>query len=143
VFDLPIEVRSGGASRLVVVGVDERREVARIALDQRPEQVAVDPELSVFAATRVDKDLAWWLDELEAGSTVVARAAAAEAIGTHPEAGPSGWIRLARVAADPREPESVRRAASGAAAELLARGLAWELAPVAGGWAHEQPGGAG
>jgi aminopeptidase N len=47
-------------------------------LPARPTDVSVDPNLRVAAFTRVTKPLAMWIEELEHGSTIIARARAAE-----------------------------------------------------------------
>lgn len=119
-FHLPLEIRIGATSRTLMVPVRDRSTASRFALSQRPEQVAVDPRLTIFAATRVEKNLAWWIRELEDGPTVAARVLAAEAIGGLPD--PHG--ALAAAAIDPAQPGAVRETAARGAAGWIARGLA-------------------
>lgn len=130
-FDLPIELRVGERATTVLMPIAGRSEVLRLALEKRPEQVAVDPGLSVFAATRVEKDLTWWHREALEGPTIAARLEAVEALGVHPEAGTGELLLLARLAGGRGEPASLRRSASRAVASLVARGLGANVLPIA------------
>lgn len=130
-LDIPIEIRSGDAVQTVMIPMHERSASLRIPLEHRPEQVAVDPELSIFASTRVEKDLTWWRNEATQGSTIVARIEAIDALAAHRHATSSDLLLLARLSSDATQPELIRRAASQSAIALLARGLTAPLLPIA------------
>ncbi|MCB9841610.1 MAG: hypothetical protein H6809_08185, partial [Phycisphaeraceae bacterium] len=86
-LDVPLHITLGAerdhATRVESFALHTRTASARIPLPLAPDEVAVDPRLTIFADVRVDKDLAWWRHEAEHGPTIASRLLAAEALAAH------------------------------------------------------------
>jgi aminopeptidase N len=76
---LPVLVKlSDSESRWMSIDMDTRHASGSMVLPSKPEQVSVDPNLTVLAAVRVEKPLAMWVEEAMNGPTLLARVRAVE-----------------------------------------------------------------
>jgi len=92
-FTLPVVVRSGNGGagdRTFSIEVNSKSTSFKTTLDNPPVMVAIDPNLHVLKSITEDKPLTWWMEQArggsgsnsgEAGTTIVARHDAIEAIG--------------------------------------------------------------
>jgi aminopeptidase N len=67
-FSLPVVLKRDGGDHTVLVDVDSRQTVKTIRLERPPEDVVIDPEMTVAAPTRVKKSLAMWIRQLHDSS---------------------------------------------------------------------------
>lgn len=119
-FELPVVLKDEDGDRTVRldVGTREVREV--FTLDAKPEDIVVDPEMTVVAVTRVKKPLAMWLRQAEDAS-VFAQWQAAEHLAEFDD--PAAAAALARMSVDPARAEVVRAAAAAGLAGRYRRTL--------------------
>jgi aminopeptidase N len=126
-FRLPLYLKfgtgDGQTGRYVYVDVNARETDAGFALDEKPADISVDPQLTVAAATSVDKPLAMWLEQLRddgtlsEGGSVFAQLEAAEHLAEFDS--PAATAALLAATLDEGVEDCVRRAA---AESLLSRG---------------------
>ncbi len=97
-FTLPVLIKiSESESRWMHIDMDARSASGSVVLPAKPEQVSVDPDLTVLAAIRVEKPLAMWVGEALHGPTLLARLRAVEHL---VEVGQAQGV-LAALAAEP------------------------------------------
>jgi aminopeptidase N len=128
-FRLPLYVKFGTGEeqtgRYVYLNMDSKTADASFELDQKPSDVSVDPQLTVAAATSVDKPLAMWLEQLRddgtasEGGSVFAQLQAAEHLADFDD--PTATAALAAAAIDPGMEDCVRRTAARGLLEKGAR----------------------
>lgn len=109
-FHVPIGVRlADGTTRTVRVLSDQRSVSAEFPLEAAPEEVVVNPGLAVAARTRVNKDLALWLEQLDDAHSVFDRLRAIEHLAQFDE--PAAREALERIADHAGVPPILRAAA--------------------------------
>lgn len=83
-FTLPLRIKMpGGSSRWLEVDMDTSSVSRSFSLDARPEQVSIDPLMTVIAPTTIKKDIAWWIDEAIDPPTFAAGETAKQWLNTH------------------------------------------------------------
>jgi aminopeptidase N len=110
-FTLPIRItHADGSVQWESIDIDTREASAEFRVKAKPEQVTVDPNVTVFARTEVTKPLAMWINELEAPPTLFAAVDAAEALASIDS--DAARLALARAAARADVPPEVRLVAA-------------------------------
>jgi aminopeptidase N len=120
-FALPLVFKFGDEERKTIkVPVDSKETLASLHFDAKPEDVVVDPDMTVIAPSQVHKPQAMWLRQID-DESVFAQIQAAEALSGFDDAAASA--ALVRVASDPERVDLVRRAAGAPMAERFRRVL--------------------
>jgi aminopeptidase N len=111
-FQLPIQIKTEAGEQVVVMDIDSRETVRRVPLAAAPEDVVIDPNMTIAAPTTVKKELAMWLRQLQDGHTgsVFAQLQAVEHLAAFAE--PAAFAALAAAAIDSGQDELIRRTAA-------------------------------
>jgi hypothetical protein len=128
-FRLPVVIKAGEpgtasfSSKIEYLSIDSRESTHRFALEAKPNDVVIDPNMNVAAPTRVKKPLAMLIEQLRDGSddtgTVFAQMQAVEMLEESSE--PAAGAALALVGMDQSRDALVRQAAADALSRRAAR----------------------
>ncbi len=108
---LPVLIKAeNGDSQWMYIDMDTRSASASIKLAAKPTQVSVDPNVTLLASIKVEKELSMWIDEALRGGTIYARLLAVEHLRDCPE--DAAQRALAAIVSDAGADEWLKQAAA-------------------------------
>jgi aminopeptidase N len=125
-FTLPLYLDYGNdKGKYVYLNIDTTKTDASFNLDAKPDDVAIDPNLTVLASSKIRQPLSAWLNQLQRGPTLYARVQAADALSEFPD--PEAVGALSGVATSAAASDALRQTASASLAAIGARHAAASL----------------
>ncbi|MFZ4575053.1 MAG: M1 family metallopeptidase, partial [Phycisphaerales bacterium] len=128
-FTLPVRIKFADDSvQWEYIDMDTTQTRAEFRVKEKPSQVTIDPNVTVFARTEVTTPLAMWIDEIRRPATLFAAVDAAEALSLI-DADPARSA-LTRASVDTASPPEVRAVATEALLRAHALAAAKRLVPI-------------